>query len=153
VKSAYDRERRLLRGWARWCDYNNEGEIMRACGLSRYGSPPNTMQPIYIMGERKKEDVTGFAPDPSPLPDTDSEAINEFMTYLRPILPDAYYALLARHRRIIHGEQVEMRSDGWIARAMYCLSESASYAKLNQQCNTGYQALQRWWNEHNERAA
>lgn len=126
---------------------------MRSCGLTWAGSPPNTMDSIYVMGERTKDDVTGFAPEAPPLPDTDSQAVNEFMVHLRLILPNAYEALMAKHRRIVHGELILTHPEGWIAESLYNLSRSASHARLSQNCEAGYSALQRWWNEHTRSAA
>jgi hypothetical protein len=153
VKSAYDRERGLLNGWARWCYNGNHGEIMRLCGLTWAGSPPNTMDSIYVMGERTKDDVTGFAPDPPPLPDTDSQAIDRFMSHLREILPSAYNALIARHLRVVHGEFQRFRAEIWIAQALYCLSPEASRQKLKYDCDRGYSSLQQWWNAQNRNTA
>jgi hypothetical protein len=111
------------------------------------------MDSIYIMGERTKEDVTGFAADPPPLPDTDSQAVDQFMAHLRPILPSAYEAMVARHRRIVHGEQTMMRSESWLAQALYNLSVSASHARLRNNCDLGYAALERWWSSRESEAA
>ena len=146
-------EIRLLNRWARWCINGNQGEIMRLCGLTWAGSPKSIMARIWECGAETEEAVTGYARELPPTPDFDSHEVDRFMVALRPIRPEAYTAILARHARIVHGEQVLIRSEGWIARALYGFTEDNSRKSLTRHCESGYSALRRWLEAAKVRAA
>lgn len=138
-------EIRLLNRWARWCINGNQGEIMRLCGLTWGASPKSVMARLWECGAVEESDVTGYAPELPPPADTDSQLVDAFMSVLGPILPTAHAALVARHRRMVRGESFLIRSESWIAKALYGMrSGSGSWRRLNIDCEAGYRALRRW---------
>jgi hypothetical protein len=79
-----------------------------------------------------------------PVPDAEVEAVFEFMDCLRPLLPHAHAALMARHRRMVDGHQHRIRSESWLAQALYGTKRAAAHARLASECDAGYAALTRW---------
>lgn len=151
--SQWAAEIRLLNRWARWCLNGNHSEIMRLCGLTWAGSPKSIMARIWEYGAVNTEAVTGYAGDLPPAPDIESQEVDRFMSALKPIQPEAFTAILARHARIVNGEQVLIRSEGWIARAVYGFTEDNSRKSLTRHCEAGYSALRRWIESARVRAA
>lgn len=103
------------------------------------------MERVFATGAVAQEDVTGYAPDPQPPVDIDSQLVDAFMLSLGAILPSAHAALVARHRRMVRGESLLIRSESWIAKSLYGMrTGSGSWRRLNADCEAGYQALRRW---------
>ena len=147
-KEDWKLERRLCNRWAIWRLRDDSKTVMRACGLTWAGSPLAIMSPIYTQGAKRKEDVTGYAPEPPPPPDYFSPVVDQFMASLALIVPAAHAALMARHCRIVHGEHIQVRSEVWVAQALYCKSRTRSHVKLVEDCSRGYEALKRWLEKH-----
>ena len=138
-------ERKMMNRWAFWCCRDDGSTLMRLCGLTWAGSPPAIMAALWERGAETEDDVTGYASEARSMPDDQSAEVDLFMNALRSILPAAHSALMARHRRMIHGELVLTRSEGWLARALYGKSRARSHAMLVKDCEAGYSALRRWF--------
>lgn len=137
-------ERRFLMLWAVWCLRDDMSEIKRMCGLTPAGSPFTTMRRIYDLGAVSQEDVTGYAAEVPPPPDIELET-DAFMTALEPIQPDTHEALVARHRRIVHGKVDLEASESRLCGLLFpTLSRRHACKRLTSRCEDGYGALRRW---------
>lgn len=148
----FKRERELLRRWAASCAAIDSSEILDTCGLSvTAASPPNTMDRIYVMGERERDHAGGYSSDEEPIEPPDLELVqtHDFLEWYEALRPGPYAALLARHRRIVSGKLHAEQSERWIAVRLYGWhSGQPDYARslMAQQCDLGYGALRRWLN-------
>ncbi|MGA9851857.1 MAG: hypothetical protein WBR15_02880 [Gammaproteobacteria bacterium] len=140
----WESERKLMKRWANWCLHADSRAVMHTCGLTWAGSPPAIMDEIYDRGAATADEATGYARESAPAPDYISPAIDNFMAALSIILPAAYAALIARHRRMVYGQLIRLRPEWWIAEQLYGLKRSQSHARLAADCITGYAAMRRW---------
>jgi hypothetical protein len=53
ARGAYAREYRLMCVWAVRATSTDVNDILRACGLTGAGSPPNVMNSIYVMANAR----------------------------------------------------------------------------------------------------
>lgn len=145
----FKRERELLRRWANSCAAIDAHEILDTCGLSPATSPPSTMDRVYVMGERERDDAGGYSAhdEHGDGPDLEVASCHEFMEWYEVLRPATHAALLARHRRMVSGQLHEDRSERWIAVRLYGWnSGDPDHARnlLIQTCELGYGALRRW---------
>lgn len=90
-----------------------------------------------------QSEVTGYSDAPRE-GDPEPQQTDQFMARAKDLTPGPYYALVARHLRIVNGEPVLMRSERWMAQALYGLSARASWDRLATDCVAGYAALRLW---------
>ncbi|MDE2103511.1 MAG: hypothetical protein KGL39_40095 [Patescibacteria group bacterium] len=129
--------------WARWCHCGDSTTVMSLCGLTWAGSPHTIMGRIWECGAVDQSEVTGYSDAPRE-GDPEPQQTDQFMARAKDLTPGPYYALVARHLRIVNGEPVLMRSERWMAQALYGLSARASWDRLATDCVAGYAALRLW---------
>lgn len=144
--SEFQSERKMFNRWAIWCLRGDNHLLMRLCGLSWAGSPRTVMSELWFRGAVAEADVTGYAAEIAPVPDEESVQVDRFMTEINARLPAVHVALMARHRRMIHGELILTRPEWWIACALYCRRRSRSHQMLAEACERGYVELRTWLN-------
>lgn len=149
----FHRERELLRLWAASCTAIDAHEILGDCGLSTAAaSPPNTMDRIYVMGERERDDAGGYSAEDEIVwepADLELLQVHEFMEWYEALRPMLHAALIARHRRLVSGQLHTEKSERWVAVRLYGWHNGQpEYARflLAQNCELGYGALRRWIN-------
>lgn len=144
MREHWPEERKLLNRWAIWCLRGNERMLMRLCGLSWAGSPPAIMARLWERGAESEDDVTGYAPEPRAAPDYQSAEVDRFMGILQRSSPAVAAALIARHRRMVHGELILLRPEWWLACSLYGRRRSRSHQMLADACERGYAVLRQW---------
>ena len=144
IREDWQVERKLLNRWAIWTARSDSSEVMRLCGVTWAGSPLALMGDLWSRGAIKPDDVAGYAPELPAAPDYISPSVDEFMTALAAISPAVHDALLARHARIVRGERIYVRSESWVAQALYGLRRSGAWKRLAADCVIGYGSLRRW---------
>lgn len=132
----YLRERELLFRWARHCEAELSHDACDSCGLSTAWSPPNTIDRIYVMGERSEDDVDGYPPEPAPVPDPELDEVSAFIEALHRSHLPTYEALLARHRKLVRGRLMREKTEWQVATALY--QQRNSWPLLVKACETGY---------------
>lgn len=140
TQSEWRSEWRILSHWSYWVARGNEVTVYTNCGLTKDGSPHTIMDKIWECGAADAEDVTGYAGEVH-VPDYVIPEVDRFMQAIQPLMPDTYHALVARHRRIVHGHLVRMRNERWIARALFGGHAGEAHMRLCQQCEIGYGML------------
>lgn len=140
----YAGERRLFRRWSTHVDSLDHVTACDDCGLTPHLSTPSTMERVFVMGERERDDAGGYdVNDPPPEPDYEVLQVTEFMEFASVLIPFPYKALLARHRRLVRGVRHDRTPEPILANLLY-KSGYRSLHQLREDCDAGYAAARRW---------